>query len=67
MLLQEPNPQLDRSLTICLKAQARQVARRRRDSSPEGLAHAIDDYNLIARECTPAVFAATHLPRSLDL
>ena len=30
-----------------------------------GLAQAVSDYNLVAQECTPAVFQTTHLPSAL--
>ena len=66
MMLQDPNPRLDRGLTVCLRAEARQVLRCRRQARPGGLAEAIADYNLVARECTPAVFPATGLPPSVQ-
>ncbi len=81
--LLDPDPRLDKVLTICLRQQAKEVircrarlralsvqerhasltaeARLRRD----GLAQAVSDYNLVAQECTPAVFQTTHLPPSL--
>jgi hypothetical protein len=67
MLLVDPNPKLDKSLTICLRQQAKQVLLFQKQARPERLSQAIDDYNLVARECTPAVFQATHLPTSWDL
>ncbi len=66
MFLQEPSSRLDRSMTICLKQQAIQVTRSRARMQPEGIAQAVADYNLVARECTPAVFAVTHLPASIE-
>ena len=65
--LQDPSPRLDRSMTVCLYQQAKQVARSRAGKHPEGLAKAVSDYNLVAKECTSAVFASTHLPASLAL
>jgi hypothetical protein len=63
--LQDPSPLMDRSMTVCLNQQAIQVARSRAKKRPAGIAQAVADYNLVARECTPAVFAATHLPESI--
>ena len=65
IFLQAPSLRLDKSLTICLRQQARDVARCRARMRPGGLAQAVAGYNLIARECTPAVFTATHLPPSM--
>lgn len=65
IFLQDPSPRMDRSMTVCLNLQAIQVARSRAKMHPAGIAQAIADYNLVARECTPAVFAATHLPASI--
>ena len=62
MFLQEPSSRLDRSMAICLKQEAIQVARSRVRMQPEGIAQAVADYNLVALECTPAVFTVTHLP-----
>jgi len=67
MFLQEPSSRLDRSMAICLKQQALQVTRSRARMQPEGIAEAVADYNLVAQECTPAVFAVTHLPASQAL
>ena len=66
VFLQDPSPRMDRSMTVCLNLQAIQVARSRAKMHPAGIAQAIADYNLVARECTPAVFAATHLPESIS-
>ena len=77
--LLQPDVRMDRSMTVCLRQEAKNVVRcrcrlraaekaDRRFSSAdarwrrEGLAQAVGDYNLVARECTPAVFQATHLP-----
>ncbi len=65
MTLQDPDPRLDKTLSVFLRAQARQVALCR-DTRPGGLAEAVSDYNLVARECTPAVFPATGLPPSVE-
>lgn len=65
VMLQEPDPRLDKCLSICLRQQAKEVARCRRLARPAGLAHAVAGYNLIASECTPAVFQTTGLPPSL--
>ena len=66
IFLQDPSPRMDRSMTVCLNLQAIQVARSRAKMHPAGIAQAIADYNLVAQECTPAVFAATHLPASIE-
>ena len=77
--LLEPSARMDRSMTVCLRQEAKNVVRCRarlhaaeaagRQLSVaqarwrrEGLAQAVDNYNLVARECTPAVFQTTHLP-----
>jgi len=65
IMLQDPDPRLDRGLTVCLRQQAREVARCRR-RTPADLAEAIAGYNLVARECTPAVFRNTGMPSSLE-
>ena len=82
MLLLDPDPRMDKVLTVCLRQEAKEVARcRARVQAAEtqshttlvgelplrrsGLAQAVSDYNLVARECTPAVFQTTHLPASL--
>lgn len=61
LMLQDPDPRLDRSLSLYLRAEAKEVARCRR-ARHAGLAEAVSNYNLVARECTPAVFPATGLP-----
>ena len=65
VFLQDPSPRMDRSMKVCLNLQAIQVARSRAKTNPTGTAVAVASYNLVARECTPAVFAATHLPESI--
>jgi hypothetical protein len=66
IILQHPDPRLDKCLSVCLRQQAKEVARCRRLARPAGLAQAVAGYNLVARECTPAVFQTTGLPPSLD-
>ena len=65
MFLVNPSPRLDKSMTVFLRQEAKNVAYSRTHRSPDDQAKAIADYNLIAQECTPAVFQATHLPPSL--
>ena len=82
--LLDPSVRMDRSMTIYLRQQAKEVALCRRRlhaaktagrplSASEvlwrraGLAQAVGDYNLIARECTPAVFRKTGMPPALTL
>lgn len=67
IFLQEPSSRLDRSMAICLKQEALQVTRSRARMQSEGIAQAVANYNLVARECTPGVFAVTHLPASQAL
>ncbi len=62
--LVKPSPTLDRSMTIFLRQEAKNVAYSRRHDGPARQAKTIANYNLIAQECTPAVFKATHLPAS---
>ena len=59
-------PKLDRSMTIFLRQEARNVAYSRRHDGPAMQAKAVANYNLIAQECTPAVFKVTHLPPALE-
>ncbi len=66
LMLQDPDPRLDRGLSVCLRAEAKEVARCRRQERPAGLAEAVASYNIVARECTPAVFPATGLPPSQE-
>lgn len=65
-MLQDPDPRLDRGLAVCLRQQAKEVARCRRRAGPVSLGQAVADYNLVARECTSAVFQATGLPPALE-
>jgi len=66
VMLQDPDPRLDKGLTVCLRQQAKEVARCRRRAGPAPLVQAVADYNLVARECTPAVFQTTGLPPVLE-
>ena len=63
--LVNPSPKLDRSMTVFLRQEAKNVAYSRRHDPPATRARVIADYNLIAQECTPAVFQATHLPPAI--
>ena len=60
--LVQPRPRLDKSMTVFLKQEAKDVAYSRQHDSPAAQTKIIADYNLIAEECSPAVFAKTHLP-----
>lgn len=63
--LVQPSPRLDKSMTVFLKQEAKNVAYSRRHDGTAMQAKTIVNYNIIAQECTPAVFRATHLPESL--
>lgn len=80
--LLKPDVRMDKSMTVCLRQQAKEVARcrarlhsaetagRRLSSAEagwrrEGLTQAVEDYNLVARECTPDVFARTGMPPAM--
>ncbi len=65
LYLVSPSPKLDRSMTLFLRQEAKNVAYSRLHDDFAGQAVKVANYNLIARECTPAVFAATHLPSAL--
>jgi hypothetical protein len=62
--LVNPSPKLDKSMTVFLRQEAKNVSYSRRHDAPAMQVRAIANYNLIAEECTPAVFQATHLPAS---
>jgi len=64
MYLQQPNSRFDGTMAVYLNEQAKSVAFCRAERRTR-VAHAVGEYNLIARECTPAVFQMTHLPSSL--
>lgn len=63
--LVSPSPKLDPSMTVFLRQEARNVAYSRRHDPPAVQAKMVAGYNLIAQECTPAVFQATHLPPAI--
>lgn len=63
--LVQPSPRLDKSMTVFLKQEAKNVVYSRRHDSPAVQAKIVADYNLIAQECTPAVFEETHLPPAM--
>ena len=65
LYLVSPSPKLDRSMTIFLQQEAKNVVYSRQHDLPAMQAKTIADYNLIAQECTPAVFKATHLPPAI--
>ena len=60
--LVSPSPKLDRSMAIFLRQEAKNVAYSRRHDGLAMRAKAVANYNMIAQECTPAVFKTTHLP-----
>lgn len=63
--LVQPSPYLDKSMTVFLRQEAKNVTYSRRHDGPEVQAKIVADYNLIAQECTPAVFEKTHLPPAI--
>ena len=63
--LLQPSVKLDRSMTVFLKQEAKNVAYSRAHDGPVMQAKAIADYNIIAQECTPGVFETTHLPPAI--
>ena len=80
--LLDPDVRMDKSLTVCLRQQAKEVAlcRQRLHTARtagrplsaadanwrrEGLTQAVADYNMVAREWTPAVFQETGMPPAL--
>lgn len=63
--LAQPSPRLDKSMTVFLKQEAKNVAYSRQHDSPAVQAKVMADYNMIAEECTPAVFEETHLPPAM--
>ena len=65
VFLVQPDPRLDKSMTVFLRQEAKNVAYSRQCRSAGDLAHTISNYNLIAQECTPAVFKKTHLPPAI--
>ena len=65
LYLVSPSPRLDKSMTVFLKQEAKNVAYSRRYDSPDVQAKIVADYNIVAQECTPAVFEKTHLPPAM--
>ena len=65
LYLVSPSPKLDRSMTLFLRQEAKDVANCRKRRSESDVARAVAGYNLIAQECTPEVFEETHLPSAL--
>lgn len=63
--LVSPSPRLDKSMTVFLKQEAKNVAYSRRHDSPAVQAKTIANYNIIAQECTHSVFEQTHLPPAM--
>jgi len=62
-----PNPKTNGVMATLLRSEYRRVARCRARvlARPDGMAEAVAGYNLVARECTPAVFEKTGLPTAL--
>ncbi len=65
LYLVHPSSRLDKSMTVFLKQEAKNVAYSRRHDGPVMQAKTVADYNMIAEECTPAVFEKTHLPPAM--
>lgn len=65
--LVDPNPKMNSVMTIFLRQEAKNVAESRNHRSLKAQAQTIAEYNLIAQECTPAVFESTHLPPVITL
>lgn len=63
--LLQPSARLDRSMTIFLKQEAKNVAYSRVHDGLKMQAQTVTNYNIVARECTPAVFESTHLPLAM--
>lgn len=62
-----PNTRTNGVMATILCQEHRRVTRCRAcvPARPEGVAEAVAGYNLVAQECTPAVFAMTGLPTRL--
>lgn len=62
-----PNTRTNGVMATILRQEHRRVARCRAcvPACPDGVAEAVAGYNLVARECTPAVFAMTGLPEQI--
>jgi len=65
IFLVSPSVKLDRSMTIFLRQEAKNVAYSRAHDGLKMQAQTVTNYNIVAHECTPAVFEVTHLPPSL--
>ncbi len=63
--LVNPSSKLDPCMVVFLRQESKNVAYSRRHDPPAVQAKMIEDYNIVAQECTPAVFQATHLPPAL--
>ena len=63
--LVQPSPRLDKSMTVFLKQEAKNVTYSRKYDGLERQAKTIANYNIVAQECTPAVFEQTHLPPAM--
>ncbi len=59
-----PDARTNGVMATLLRSEYRRVARCRARVSarPDGMAEAVAGYNIVARECTPAVFENTGLP-----
>ncbi len=62
-----PETRTNGVMATLLRSEYRRVARCRArvPARPDGMAEAVAGYNLVARECTPAVFEKTGLPTML--
>ncbi len=62
-----PDTRTNGVMATLLRSEHRRVVRVRAcvPARPGGVAEAVAGYNLVARECTPAVFAATGLPKQM--
>ncbi len=62
-----PDTRTNGVMATLLRSEHRRVGRVRAcvPARPDGVAEAVKGYNLVARECTPAVFARTGLPEQM--
>lgn len=62
-----PDARTNGVMATLLRSEYRRVARCRAcvPARPDGMAEAVAGYNIVARECTPAVFEKTGLPTAL--
>ena len=63
--LVSPSPRLDKSMTVFLKQEAKNVTYSRKHDGLGMQAKTVANYNMIAQECTSAVFEKTHLPPAM--